>query len=40
MKHTSLLLIVAGAVLLIIAILLGRLGGMALMPSYLADWLF
>ena len=40
MKRTSLPLIVAGVVLLVAAWLLGRLAGAALMPSYLADWLF
>ena len=34
------LLIVAGVGLLVAAWLLGRLAGAALMPSYLADWLF
>jgi hypothetical protein len=38
MKLASLLLIVTGVALLVVASLLGRLA--ALMPSYLADWLF
>ena len=40
MKRSSLLLIVAGVALLIAAWLLGRPAEAALMPSYLAGWLF
>ena len=40
MRRASLGLIAAGAVLLLLGLLLSRLAGAVSMPSYLADWLF
>ena len=40
MRRTGLVLFVAGALLLLLGLLLSVFAGASAMPSYLADWLF